>query len=309
MRALVALLAALGAASAVFAAAFDYELAPQKIADGTYVLTGRTEDFSTANGGNVANAAFIVTSAGVVVIDTGPSRRYGEQLRAAIRKVTNQPVVKVLNTHFHPDHFLGNQAFADVGISALPATIRGIESMGGAFADNMYRMCGDWEAGTEPLAPRHIQAAGVESIGGHVLEFLALGGHSDGDLVVFDRTTEVLFTGDLVFFERAATTPHARIDVWLDALARLQALPYKLLVPGHGPVVSDARAIEQTRDYLVWLQATLEQAAERGEDMTEAMAMPIPEKFAAIPLVHREFARSVTHLYPALEQKALGAPR
>ncbi len=307
MRFVLGFLAALASASPVFAAAFDHALAPKKIADGTYVLTGRTEDFSTVNGGNVVNAAFIVTSAGVVVIDTGPSRRYGEQLRAAIGKVTERPVVKVVNTHFHPDHFLGNQAFADVGITALPATVRGIESMGGAFADNMYRMCGDWEAGTEPLAPTRVQAEGVETIGEHSLQFLALGGHTDGDLVVFDRTTGVLFTGDLVFFERAATTPHARIQVWLDALARLQAMPYKQLVPGHGPVVSDARAIEQTRDYLSWLDATLKRAAERGEDMTEAMATPIPEKFASIALIQREFTRSVTHLFPALEQQALGA--
>lgn len=310
MRAILGLLVALATASTAFAAArFDYGLAPKKIAEGTYVLTGRTEDFSAANGGNVVNAAFIVTSAGVVVIDTGPSKRYGEQLRSAIRKVTDQPVVKVVNTHFHPDHFLGNQAFADVSIAALPATIRGMETMGAAFADNMYRMCGEWEAGTEPLVPRHVQAEGVENIGGHTLEFVALAGHTDGDLVVFDRTTGVLFSGDLVFFERAATTPHARIQVWLEALARLQALPYRQLVPGHGPVVSDARAIEQTRDYLSWLDATLKQAAERGEDMTEAMATPVPGKFANIPLVHQEFARSVTHLFPALEQRALAGPR
>jgi uncharacterized sulfatase len=303
------LLTVLAIAGVAFAAAFDYELKPRKIADGTYVLIGRTEDFSIANGGNIVNVVFIVTSAGVVVIDTGPSKRYGEQLRAAIRKVTEQPVVKVVNTHFHPDHFLGNQGFADVGIAALPATIRGIEAMGGPFTDNMYRMCGDWEAGTEPVVPQRTQASGVEQIGNHTLEFLALTGHTDGDLAVFDRTTGVLFAGDLVFFERAATTPHANVKTWLDALGRLQKVPYQQLVPGHGPVVTDARAIEQTRDYLVWLQTTLAQAAEKGADMTEVMATPIPQQFAAIPLVQHEFARSVTHLFPALEQQALGANR
>jgi uncharacterized sulfatase len=271
------------------------------------VLIGRTEDFSTANGGNIVNVGFIVTSAGVVVVDTGPSKRYGEQLRAAIRTVTDQPVVKVVNTHFHPDHFLGNQGFTDVGIAALPATIRGIEAMGGPFADNMYRMCGDWEAGTEPVVPNRPQAAGVEQIGDHMLEFLALAGHTDGDLAVFDRTTGVLFAGDLVFFDRAATTPHANVRVWLDSLARLKAVPYQQLVPGHGPVVTDARAIEQTRNYLVWLETTLKEGAEKGEDMTEVMATPIPQQFAAIPLVQHEFSRSVTHLFPAMEQQALGA--
>jgi uncharacterized sulfatase len=307
MKRILTLVVALTIASAVFAAAFDYGLNPRKIADGTYVLIGSTEDFSIANGGNIVNVAFIVTSAGVVVIDTGPSKRYGEQLRAAIRKVTDKPVVKVINTHFHPDHFLGNQAFADVGIAALPATIQGIQTMGGPFADNMYRMCGDWESGTEPVVPSRTQGGGVERVGDHSLEFLALAGHTDGDLAVFDRTTGVLFAGDLVFFDRAATTPHANVEVWLESLARLKALPYKQVVPGHGPVVDDARAIEQTRDYLTWLENTLQQAADRGQDMTEVMATPIPREFAAISLVHHEFSRSVTHLFPALEQRVLGA--
>jgi uncharacterized sulfatase len=307
MKRALAVLAVLAIATAVFAATFDYGLKPQKIADGTYVLIGKTEDFSIENGGNIVNVGFIVTSAGVVVLDTGPSKRYGEQLRAAIRKVTDKPVVKVVNTHFHPDHFLGNQAFGDVGVAALPATIQGIQAMGGPFTDNMYRMCGDWEAGTEPAVPSRTQSEGVEPIGDHTFEYLALAGHTDGDLAVFDRTTGVLFAGDLVFFDRAATTPHANVRVWLDSLARLQALPYKQLVPGHGPVVTDARGIDQTRDYLVWLETTLQQAADRGEDMTEVMATPMPKAFAAIPLVHHEFSRSVTHLFPALEQKALGA--
>jgi uncharacterized sulfatase len=151
-------LVALTTVTAALAANFDYGLKPRKIADGTYVLVGRTEDFSLANGGNIVNVGFIVTSSGVVVIDTGPSRRYGEQLRAAIRKVTDKPVVKVLNTHFHPDHFLGNQAFADIGVAALPATIQGIQAMGGPFTDNMYRMCGDWEAGTDIGADAYLPA-------------------------------------------------------------------------------------------------------------------------------------------------------
>lgn len=309
MRLGLGVVAALAIATAALAASFDYGLTPRRIADDTYVLIGRTEDFSIANGGNIVNVGFIVTSVGVVVIDTGPSRRYGEQLRAAIRKVTDQPVVKVVNTHFHPDHFLGNQAFADAEIAALPATIQGIRTMGGPFADNMYRLCGDWEAGTEPIVPNHAQGEDVERIGEHTLEFLALAGHTDGDLAVFDRTTGVLFAGDLVFFDRAATTPHANIHTWLDSLARLKALPYQQLVPGHGPVVRDARAIQQTRDYLTWLATTLERAAEAGADMTEVMATPIPQQFAAIPLVHHEFSRSVTHLFPDLERQALRSRR
>ena len=81
----------------------DYGLSPVKIAEDTWVLTGRSEDFSFSNGGNIVNTAFIVTREGVVVIDSGPSRLYGEQLRRSIARISDKPVKLVLNTHHHPD--------------------------------------------------------------------------------------------------------------------------------------------------------------------------------------------------------------
>jgi quinoprotein relay system zinc metallohydrolase 1 len=300
------LAAALALAAAVSQAGdFDYGLKAVPVGRDSYVFVGATEDFSVPNGGNIVNTGFIVTSAGVVVIDTGPSRRYGEQMRAAIARVTAKPVVKVFNTHHHPDHFLGNQAYEDVGVAALAATARAIAAEGNALAENMYRMNGDWMKGTEPVAPGEIVTSSDIRIGDHDLTLLSLSGHTAGDLAVFDRSTGVLFAGDQVFFHRAATTPHADISAWLASLEVLERLPFEVLVPGHGPVASDARAIRQTREYLTWLRGALGAAAEQGLDMTEAMALPVPEPFRGIALVEQEYRRSVSHLYPALEQAAM----
>jgi uncharacterized sulfatase len=211
----------------------------------------------------------------------------------------------VFNTHHHPDHFLGNQAYQDVGIAALAATAQAIAAEGNALAENMYRMNGDWMKGTEPVQPSQVVTTSEIQVGDHRLALISLAGHTAGDLALFDRSTGVLFAGDLVFFQRAATTPHADIAVWLASLEALEKLPFKTLVPGHGPVVSDGRAIRQTRDYLTWLRGALRDAVERGLDMNEAMALPIPAQFRGIALVDQEYRRSVTHLYPALEQAAL----
>ena len=62
----------------------DYSLKPRQIAEDTWLLEGSTDNFAKANGGNIVNTAFIVTEPGVVVIDTGPSKRYGEAMRKAI---------------------------------------------------------------------------------------------------------------------------------------------------------------------------------------------------------------------------------
>ena len=294
-------------------AAFDYGLQPQRVADDTWVLTGRNEDFSVANGGNIVNTAFVVTGAGVVVIDSGPSRRYGEQLRRAIASVTAEPIVQVLITHHHPDHFLGSQAFIAQTLYALPATISSIVSDGNAFAENLYRLCGDWMLGTEVVVPQQAIKPGSLNVGTHRFEVLALDGHTGTDLALFDHGTGVLFAGDLVFNGRAPTTPHAHIARWLTALDRLDVLDPRIVVPGHGAVNvvvagDKSAAIAQTRRYLRWLDATLNRAAEQGMDMSEAMVLPLPSEMRALAVAESEFRRSVSHLYPAAEQSALTRP-
>lgn len=59
-------------------AELEYRLQPRQIAEDTYLLEGATENFDKRNGGNIVNTGFVVTDSGVVVIDTGPSRRYGK---------------------------------------------------------------------------------------------------------------------------------------------------------------------------------------------------------------------------------------
>ncbi|PKO50185.1 MAG: MBL fold metallo-hydrolase, partial [Betaproteobacteria bacterium HGW-Betaproteobacteria-21] len=308
-RALLALLISLLSipfSPAASAAEFDYRLAPRRIADGVYVLIGRTEDFSLANGGNIVNTGFVVGTQGVVVIDTGSSRRYGEQMRAAIARITPLPVVLVINTHHHPDHFLGNQAFAVDTLAALPETIRAIETEGPGFLDNMYRLNGDWMRATEVVVPRRALAAGRINAGGRELKLIALGGHTVADLVVLDHASGTLFAADLVFNGRAPTTPHADITQWLQALDRLEQISFRQLVPGHGEVAADTAPIADTRRYLRWLAQTIRDGAEQGLDMTEMLALPVPATHAELAEVASEYRRSITHLYPAAERAALG---
>ena len=306
LRALAALGLLLLAARPATAIELDYRLEPQQVAPDTYVLIGATEDFDFDNGGNIVNTAFVVTSAGVVVIDTGPSRRYGEQLRTAIARITDRPIERVLITHHHPDHFFGNQAFADVPIQALPVARNGMQSEGGAFADNLYMMAGAWMEGTEPLPANGTLEPGLLEVGDHRFRLVALRGHTAGDLVILDETTRTLFSGDLVFDSRTLTTPHADVDAWLASLDDLAALDFDWLVPGHGPVrEASAAHIQATADHLRWLTRTLRDAAALGLSMAEAMQLPIPEPYASLPLAREEFTRSVVHLYPAYEAEVL----
>lgn len=288
------------------AAPFDYGLRAEKIADGVHVFEGRPEHFTRDNGGNIVNTGYIETAAGAVVIDTGPSRRYGEQMRAAIEAATGKPVAQVLITHAHPDHFLGDQAYPADRIAALPATRQAIQTSGEDLAANLYRMVGGWMEATEPQVPGSDAQPGPLNIGGRALRLLALRGHTGADLAVYDEKTRTLFAGDLVFFQRAATTPNADLGAWLEALDQLDRLDFAVLVPGHGPVVKDHAAITQTRAYLKWLRSSLQDASRRGLDLNEVMDdVKVPAEFAKLAVFRDEFQRSVVHLYPGMELDTL----
>lgn len=287
-------------------AELDYGLKPRLIADNTWLLEGSTDNFAKDNGGNIVNVGFIVTEPGVVVIDTGPSKRYGEALRQAIASVTDKPVVQVLLTHHHPDHALGNQAFKEVPIGALAGTTELLHEQGDSMAENLYRLVGDWMRGTEVVLPGEVLQAGIKTFGSHDLQLLHLRGHTGADLAILDRKTGVLFAGDLVFYQRALTTPNSPgLALWLADIATLQGLPWTLVVPGHGPIAADAKPFEQMRDYLTWLDQFLRDGAAQGRDMPELIRCPIPERFAAINLSRYELIRSVTHLYPHYEREQM----
>jgi quinoprotein relay system zinc metallohydrolase 1 len=296
-------------------ATLDYQLTARALAPGVYVVQGTNADFSPANGCNIINTGFIETDAGVLVVNTGPSRLYGEQLRALIARTTARPVVQVLNLNLHPDYFLGNQAFADVPRRATALTRAGMAREARNYEDNLYRLCGDWMKGTETLAPDTTQAPGRWTLGQRQLELRTYQGHTASDLVLVDLSSGVAFVGGLAFAERIPTTPHAQLANWLTSLAQLDAdlqtlLPapqLHALVPSHGPVRADTSALQQTRDYLTWLDTTFEQAAQAGLDMVELLRIPLPLTFRHWAAVSTEFTRNVIHLYPQYEARSLHA--
>ena len=303
MKALLASL--LAVCGMVHAQALDYRLQPRQIAEHTWVIEGAVADFARANGCNIINTAFIATGEGVVVINTGPSRRYGEQQRKAIAQVTAEPVRQVLNLNLHPDYFLGNQAWDDVPTQALAGSIAGMQAEGPAYEDNLYRLCGDWMRGTQATPAREAIAPQTLRLGPHVLELRRLHGHTGDDLVVLDRRTGVLFAGGLVFAGRVPTTPHADLAAWQASLDELAHWPFGQVVPSHGPVHAGTVGVAQTRDWLQWVDATMRDAAERGVDLSELLRQPVPERFARWAAQPAEWHRTLVQWYPRFEQEAL----
>jgi quinoprotein relay system zinc metallohydrolase 1 len=289
--------------------ALDYRLQARALADGVYVVEGANADFHPDNGCNIINTGFIVTGAGVLVVNTGPSRLYGEQLRALIARTTREPVVRVVHLNLHPDYFLGNQAFADVPLAATAKTREGMQREARAYEDNLYRLCGDWMKGTAARLPEADLAPGPLRIGSREFELREYAGHTASDLLLLDKSSGVVFAGGLVFADRAPTTPHADPPTWLKSLDALAALQPAQLVPSHGPVARGVAGITQTRAYVQWLGETFTRAAEGGLEMTELLRTPLPEPFRGLAAMPAEYVRNVAHLYPRYERAALDAAR
>jgi quinoprotein relay system zinc metallohydrolase 1 len=287
------------------AAPLAYKLEPRRLADGIWMIAGAQEAIDSSNGGAIANIVILDSSEGAIVVDTGPSRRYGEALAKLARELTGKDVARVYITHFHPDHVFGNQAFEAARIAAPKGVIDGLRKLGDDFSTAMYHAVGDWMRGTEPVLPTRVVEIGLEEIGDRRLRLLPLAGHTSSDLAIFDERSGLIIAGDLVFLDRAPTTPHAEIGRWRVALATLGGIPHSLLVPGHGPAEPSGRGIDQTRRWLDTIDELIRDAFDRGLTMTETAALPLPEWTGSIALARYELERSVAHIFPKLEAKEL----
>lgn len=290
--------------SVLFAQDYKYNLSPVEVARNTYVFIGEKEFFNVRNGGDISNTAFIVTEEGIIVIDTGSSYLYGKEMIKEIRKISSKPIVKVINTHHHPDHFLGNNAFENSEIIASEYTRKDIKDNGDLYIDNLLNLTYNWMKDTEvkapnksfnPLKDKYIK------LGKHKLKIIYLKGHTQSDIALFDEYTRTLFASDLIFYNRVAATPHANIKEWIRALEELRPVNYKVLVPGHGPVSNSKEPFDQMRRYLVFLDETLRNSAKEGLSVFEILQLPKPKEFENLHMIKDEFERSVINLYPKYE--------
>lgn len=288
----------------------ERSLTAQPVAENTWMVKGLKEELSTSNCGHIGNQAFIVTPSGVILIDSGSSPHFGEALKTLIAQHTSQSVRWVLNTHHHPDHFFGNGAFDEAQHLTLASTRALMARDRDALIDNVERLTGR-SLERSPIALPDVIEAGEITLGSYPLTLFALEGHSGGDLVIMDHATGVLFLGDMGFYQRAAATAHTPgLQQWQEELNNLRALNTSIAVPGHGPSAPSATIIDQTIDYLEWLDQRLSDVASEGLGANHALAVELPDTFSTIALAEYEFTRSVMQLYPRYEARLLwGAPQ
>lgn len=301
-----AALAVLLAANSAAARGDSYGLAADEVAPGVHVFWGTQEPYLPRNGGNIVNTGFIVGDREILVIDTGPTRLYAEQMIAAIRQVSDKPIRTAIVTHHHPDHSFGIRQFKRINARVLMhrSGYALLEREGEVLLQLLDALLSDrWTSGTEIAKPSGwLRRARSFDLGGRTVRVIPLtGGHTPGDIVVFDDATGTLFAGDLVFQERAPSVPHADIPTWLAHLDALEAMGWRRLVPGHGPLVTAPSELAEMHDYLVFLENIAMRSAAEGQTLAETLESEIPARFQGLAGLQIEFARSMNTLFRRFE--------
>jgi glyoxylase-like metal-dependent hydrolase (beta-lactamase superfamily II) len=227
----------------------------------------------------MANVIFVVTSAGVVVIDSGASLQIGQMAIRMIRKVTNQPVVAVFNTHYHGDHWLGNHAFAQtygdkLPIYALQSTIDKLKGTeGNLWRSLMERWTNQSTMGTRVVVPNMaVQHGQVLQIGDLSFRMHHYGtAHTPSDLsieVVQDKVTAV---GDIAMTNRIANMDDGSyVGTFKYYKDLMTATGEQLWVPGHGQARKDL--LKTYGEFMAGIWEPCLKAVEDGQSEAEARA-------------------------------------
>lgn len=282
----------------------------QQVSPSSWYVEGVSALGSSQNQNFISNAAFVVTPAGVVVIDALGSPALAERLVAEIRKITPKPITHVIVTHYHADHIYGLQTF-----KALGARIVAHRAAKVYLNSETARL--RLQASREELAPwvdedtRLVEAD--EWIGGD--HTLTVGGvefqlrivgpsHTPEDLVVYLPSEKVLFAGDLVFRSRIPYVGQADSRQWILALERLLTFDATVVVPGHGPLSHEARKdMQLTHDYLLYLRESMGKAAANLEPFDDAYKSTDWSQFEHLPLFRVANRMNAYNTYLLLEQE------
>ncbi|MCE3604274.1 MBL fold metallo-hydrolase [Massilia sp. P8910] len=256
-------------------------LTPIKVSPHVYYFHGHSGMADAANQGFMSNAGFVVTRDGVLVFDALGTPALGEAMIRAIRKVTPQPVRRVIVSHYHADHFYGLQAFKARG-AQIWAHERGRTYLASDMAATRLAQrkvaLAPWVNDATRLtgADRWLSFAGANTIafemGGMRFRIIDMSGaHSPDDIMLAVDDDQVLFAGDLFFGGRIPFVGEADSRVWLGALDRMLALAPRAAIPGHGELSrAPARDIALTRDYLTFLRRVMGEAVAELTSFDEA---------------------------------------
>jgi glyoxylase-like metal-dependent hydrolase (beta-lactamase superfamily II) len=275
-------LAAAGLAGAIFVAtrpprmrtAGDLRL--RRLAEGVFIYRGF-----------FSNSAVLEAPRAALVVDTQVAPRAAKRLRAAIASTVRAGVTHVVNTHYHGDHSGGNAEFSDAEILATDETARFIVERDGERVEYARTFGLEFQEVHATVAPtRTFSGTVTVDVGGARFEAAQIGAGETTDACIVhfpDRAVvacgDAVTTWDYPFLGVPFLDEGLRDDgAWIGVLRKIRSLRPEVLIPGHGPALTNARVIAARLDLLATLYADLLGAVK--EEI--AHGLPIPEVVARV---------------------------
>jgi len=294
---------------ALSATAAELTLNPIRIAPDVYAVIGDLGAQTYENEGLNNNLGFVVTSHGVLVINTGPSMRVAKALHAAIKNITPQPVKWAVNVNSQNHQWLGNGYFKSIGtvILAHKEADRVMRDVGETQIAANKTLLKEKAAGTTLTYPDELVDDKREmKLGNTVVQLLHFGhAHTPGDMVVWLPQQKIIFTGDIVYTERMlGVLAISHSGNWVQVFDKLAQLDPKTIIPGHGHPTNLERARKETRDYLVYLREAVGKSLDSGDTLQDAVDKIDQSGFKHLANFDQLARRNANQVYLEMEKEA-----
>ena len=249
---------------------------PVEVIPNVFSAIGATAPPTYENSGHNNNLSFVITTDGVVVINSGASVRLASALHEEIKTITDQPVKLVINENGQGHAILGNLYWSQLGVDILAHedAIHEIEENSYTILERMKSYNRDKAIGTEVIIPnKSFSEKIIFNLGGLEFHVLHLGpAHGPGDTQVWLPQLSLMIAGDMAFHERMLpifenTCTKCWLKTWDEKFAPLNAT---YVIPGHGHPTNMAQVTRFTRNYLLDLRAKVSEVLDNGGDLTEA---------------------------------------
>ena len=249
---------------------------PVEVIPNVFSAIGATAPPTYENSGHNNNLSFVITTDGVVVINSGASVRLASALHEEIKNVTDQPVKLVINENGQGHAILGNLYWSQLGVDILAHedAIHEIEENSYTILERMKSYNRDKAVGTEVVIPnKSFSEKVIFNLGGLEFHVLHLGpAHGPGDTQVWLPQLSLMIAGDMAFHERMLpifenTCTKCWLETWDKKFAPLNAT---YVIPGHGHPTNMAQVTRFTRNYLLDLRSKILEVLENDGDLAEA---------------------------------------
>ena len=226
-----------------------------------------TENVYAATDITGCNPGYVVTSDGIVVVDTPQLPTKAVEMREEILK--KGKIRFLINTEHHIDHIFGNIYFA--GKCPVIGHAHFLKPWGTVFTgEDLYSFMTDLIKKNDPkgvilmplkkdliINPPDITFTErlTFRVGDHIFELFNTPGHTKGQIAVYVPKDKVLFVGDTIFCECQTWFRSADIDSWLRSLDFLYTLDIDYIIPGHGPICKKNYILKQSAFIREWVCA------------------------------------------------------